>query len=121
VLVLPLPEARSLASAQAIRVLGVTQATRSALWEDMPTVAESGIAGFETYNWNGLAAPAGTPHEIVDRINTAVNSVLSQESVYLRGKGYDVAGGNPEVFDAFLHVECDKWRKVAAMANLNAD
>jgi tripartite-type tricarboxylate transporter receptor subunit TctC len=121
VLVIPLPEARPLALRQAIRVLGVTRATRSMLWEDMPTVAESGIEGFETYNWNGMAAPAGTPREIVARFNTAVNDVLSDESAYLRSKGYDIGGGSSQAFGAFLHAEHDKWRKVAAMAHLGAD
>lgn len=122
VLAIPLPDARLLALAGRIRVLAVTRRTRSALWPEMPSVAESGVAGFETYNWNGLAAPARTPRGIVDRLNRAVNDVLRTQDAhdYLAGKGYELAGGTPDSFGAFLESESRKWREVAALAGIRA-
>lgn len=122
VLAIPLPDARPLALEGRIRVLAVTRRTRSALWPDMPSVEESGVAGFETYNWNGLAAPARTPREIVDRLNRAVNDVLSTRDAqdYLTGKGYEVAGGTPESFGEFVDAESERWRRVAALAGIRA-
>ena len=122
VLAIPLPDARPLALEGRVRVLAVTRRTRSILWPEMPSVDESGIAGFETFNWNGIAAPARTPHEIVDRLNRAVNDVLSARAArdYLGGKGYEVEGGTPEAFGAFVKAESERWRRVAALAGIHA-
>lgn len=122
VLAIPLPDARPLALEGRIGVLAVTRRARSALWPEVPSVEESGVAGFETYNWNGLAAPARTPRGIVDRLNRAVNDVLRTQDAhdYLAGKGYELAGGTPDSFGAFLERESRKWREVAALAGIRA-
>jgi tripartite-type tricarboxylate transporter receptor subunit TctC len=123
VLIAPLPDARALAMQRKVRVLAVTRRRRSPLWPEMPTVEESGLPGFESYNWNGVAAPAGTPPETVKRINTGVNAVLHApgSSAYLLQQGYDIEGGTPEAFAAFIKSEHEKWGRVVARGNIGVN
>ena len=120
-LILPLPEARPLAKAGKIRALAVTRRARSALWPELPTVEESGIAPFESFNWNGLAAPAATPRDVVSRLAFEVNGILGTAKArgLLEGQGYEIAGGSPEVFGAFMNAELRKWIEVAKLAGLS--
>ena len=120
-LIVPLPEARPLAEKEKIRALAVTRRARSALWPELATVEEAGVAPFESFNWNGLAAPAGTPLPIVFRIGSDVNRLLStrEAGAFLGGKGYEIAGGSADVFGKFMHSERAKWREVAKLAGLN--
>src|SRR5688572_24879943 len=120
VLVLPLPDARPLAEEGKIRPLAVTRRSRSALWPDLATVEEAGVAPFESFNWNGLAAPAGTPLPIVFRIGSDVNRLLStrEAGAFLGSKGYEIAGGSADVFGKFMHSERAKWREVARLAGV---
>jgi tripartite-type tricarboxylate transporter receptor subunit TctC len=121
-LIVPLPEARPLAKGEKIRALAVTRRARSALWPELPTVEEAGIAPFESFNWNGLAAPAGTPDPVVFRVGNDVNRILStsEARAFLEGNGYEIAGGSSEVFGAFMRSERAKWREVAKLAGLAA-
>jgi tripartite-type tricarboxylate transporter receptor subunit TctC len=121
-LVIPLPDARPLAKAGKIRALAVTRRKRSALWPELPTVEEAGIAPFESFNWNGIAAPAGTPDPIVFRVGNDVNRILStrEAAAFLEGSGYEIAGGSSEIFGAFMRSERAKWRQVARLAGLTA-
>jgi tripartite-type tricarboxylate transporter receptor subunit TctC len=119
-LVLPLPDARPLADAGKIRALAVTRRSRSALWPQLETVEEAGVAPFESFSWNGLAAPAGTPLPIVFQIGADVNRLLStrEADAFLASKGYEIAGGSADVFGKFMHSERAKWREVAKLAGL---
>jgi tripartite-type tricarboxylate transporter receptor subunit TctC len=94
--------------------------SRSALWPELATVEEAGVAGFESFNWNGVAAPAGTPPAIVARINRQINGILrsAEARAYLQDKGYEVAGGTPEEFGTFVAAEREKWRDAARLAGL---
>jgi len=123
VLTMSIPNALAFMKQGRIRVLAVNGLARSPSLPDMPTVAEGGLAGFESQNFNGIMAPAGTPREIVLRINTEVNRrVLSPEGrEQLMAQGYDIAGGSPEDFGAFLKREYEKWGRVVRAANLKAD
>jgi tripartite-type tricarboxylate transporter receptor subunit TctC len=118
-----LADARALAMQRKVRVLAVTRRRRSPLWPEMPTVEESGLPGFESYNWNGVAAPAGTPPETVKRINTGVNAVLHApgSSAYLLQQGYEIEGGTPEAFAAFIKSEHEKWGRVVARGNIGVN
>src|SRR5687767_5208348 len=120
-LIVPLPEARPLAAEGRIRALAVTRRARSALWPELPTVEEAGIAPFESFSWNGLAAPAGTPDAVVFRVGNDVNRMLSTKEAgsFLEGQGYEIAGGSAAVFGAFMRSERAKWREVAKLAGLN--
>jgi tripartite-type tricarboxylate transporter receptor subunit TctC len=119
-LIVPLPDARPLAKEGRIRALAVTRRARSALWPELPTVEQAGIAPFESFNWNGLAAPAGTPASVVFRVGNDVNRMLStrEAGAFLEGTGYEIAGGSAAVFGAFMHSERAKWREVAKLAGL---
>jgi len=122
-LVIPVPDARPLALEGKIRALAATRRTRSALWPELPTVDEAGVAGFDSFNWNGVAAPARTPPQVVLEINNKINILLRSPEArdWFGAKGYEIAGGTPEAFGAFMRAESDKWRKAARLAGLVAE
>jgi tripartite-type tricarboxylate transporter receptor subunit TctC len=98
-----------------MRALGVTSARRSEAAPELPTIAESGVPGYEATAWNGLLAPAGTPKAIVAALNAAVNEILAQGEVASRlaADGAEAGSGSPEDFAAFIRDEVSKWAKVA--------
>src|SRR5258707_12374239 len=87
-----------LGQAGSLRALAVTSAKRSALAPDLPTVAESGLPGFDVVGWYGLAAPAGTPKPAIARLNGAANSALKSAELIeqFRLHGYEPTGGPPQ-------------------------
>jgi len=123
VLTISIPNALTYLKDNRIKVLGVNGRVRATSLPDTPTVEEAGLAGFESQNFNGIMAPAGTPAEIITRINTEVNQrVLSPEGrKYLIGAGYDIAGGSPEEFGAFVKREYEKWGRVVRAANVKVE
>ncbi len=106
-----------------IKGLAVTTAKRSALMPNIPTIAESGLPGFEANNWYGLLAPANTPRAIVMRLNTEVAKVLMMPDVknFLFNQGLDPAPGTPEQFGAYIKAEMAKWAKVVKDSGARAD
>lgn len=97
-----------------LRALGVTTATRSKLKPEIPTIAESGVPGFEVVNWFGILAPAGTPAAIVDRIHQQVSRILqdpANEQLVFK-LGLEPAPMGPREFEAFMRGEIDKWLRV---------
>jgi len=103
-----------------VRPLAVTTAKRSVAFPDLPTIAEAGVPGFDATTWHGLFAPAGTPVEIVNRLNTEVNRILQMPDVLklLESMGADIKGGtSKELAD---HVQCEiaKWAKVINAAGI---
>jgi len=123
VLTISIPNALSFMKENRIRVLGVNGLERASSLPDTPTVAEAGLVGFQSQNFNGIMAPAGTPAEIIARINTEVNQrVLSPEGrKYLVNAGYDVAGGTAESFGAFIKREYEKWGRVVRAADVKVE
>ena len=103
-----------------IRPLAVTSTKRLALLPDVPTVAELGVADFESYNWQGIIAPAGTPAAIVTRLNTALNEILRDPDVIkqIADTASQAGGGTPEDFARFIASETAKWAKVIKSANI---
>lgn len=103
-----------------VRALAVTTLTRSKLMPELPTIAESGLPGFEANNWNGIFLPAGTPRELVVRINKdivgALNSPDLKETLFKRG--LDAAPETPEAFASYIKSEYDKWAKVIKAAGI---
>ena len=93
------------------RALAVTSERRSAAAPELPTIAESGVAGYEATAWNGLLAPAGTPAAIVEQLNKAVNELLARPDVAQRlaADGADPGTGSVADFDRFIRAELDKW------------
>jgi len=108
------PNVISAVKAGKLRALAVTTAKRWGELPDVPTVAEAGVPGYEATLWLGLAAPAGTPAEIVNRIYTETAKALQDPELQqsFRGAGVSATIMNPQEFGAFLRAEHDKWGKV---------
>jgi len=106
-----------------IKGIAVTTAKRSALMPNIPTIAESGLPGFDANNWYGLLAPAKTPRAIVMRLNAEVTKVLMMPDVksFLFNQGLDPAPGTPEQFGAYIKLEMAKWAKVVKDSGARAD
>lgn len=105
-----------------LTVLAVSSKERSALVPRVPSVSEF-FPQFEAQSWVGLLAPARTPHAIVQRINTDVIKVLAapEQKERFTGLGYEIVGGTPEQFGAWLRSESAKWGKVIREQNITAE
>ncbi len=106
-----------------LRALAVTTSTRSANLPDVPTMAESGYAGFDAPAWWAVLAPAKTPPEIVKRMNDEINAILKQPDVAakLASQGIEVRTGTPQAAQAFIEKQIDIWAKVVKDNNIKAD
>jgi tripartite-type tricarboxylate transporter receptor subunit TctC len=106
-----------------LRPLGVTTAKRSASIPELPTLAESGVPGYEAMPWLGLVAPAGTPPEIVDRLHKETAKVLEDPAIKDRFKGWglDIIGNTPAEFSAFIKRDIDQWSRVIKNANIKGE
>ena len=106
-----------------LRALAVTTSKRSANLPDVPTVAESGFAGFDAPAWWAVLAPAKTPPEIVKRMNEAINAALKLPDVAakLAGQGIEVRTGTPQAAQAFIEGQIDVWAKVVRDNNIKAE
>ena len=106
-----------------LRALATTGAVRSPAAPDLPTVAESGFPGFEAIAWNGLMAPAGTPPEIVARLNAELRRALDLPDVRERfaNQGFTATWSEPEAFRAFLQAEVDKWGRAVKASGATVD
>jgi tripartite-type tricarboxylate transporter receptor subunit TctC len=104
-----------------LRMIGVGSDRRSGEFPDVPTISESGVPGFEAKSWFGLVAPAGTPPEIIKKINEDVTKVISDPAFarqYLAAQGLVPITGTPEEFAAFIQAETKRWGKVIKDANI---
>ncbi|MEJ0070967.1 MAG: tripartite tricarboxylate transporter substrate binding protein [Pseudomonadota bacterium] len=115
-----LPAAIAHIHSGALRPLGVTTAKRTPLLPDVPTIAETGVTGFEATSWYGIFAPTGTAPEIIERINRESNLALQQPEV--RARLAEIAttpiGGTPAEFARYLDVDIERWAKVVHAAKL---
>ena len=112
-----------LAKAGKLRALAVTTAKRSAVAPDVPTLAESGLPGFEVGSWQGVFAPAGTPPEIVRRLNVEIVKALNLPDVRekLSGMGAEIVADSPEEFSALVKSEVVKWADVVKKSGARVD
>ncbi|MCW5576196.1 MAG: tripartite tricarboxylate transporter substrate binding protein [Burkholderiales bacterium] len=103
-----------------LHALGVTSAKRSPAAPEIPTVAESGVPGYEAIAWQGLVAPAGLPAEVVNRLSRELVRILGLADVrrILMEQGYEPVGGTAEEFMRFTQSEIAKWTKVTTAAGL---
>jgi tripartite-type tricarboxylate transporter receptor subunit TctC len=108
--------------AGSLRALAVTSAQRAATAPEIPTVAEAALSGFEAATWFALVAPAGTPREIVRRLNTEVTQLVTQPDVRQRfaDLGMTIDAGPPDALDAYIKSEILKWSKVITEADIRA-
>ena len=106
-----------------LRVLAVTTAKRSSVFPDLPTMIESGLPGYDTSTWGGLLAPAGTPKDVVAKINGEAVKALATAEIRerLAGAGIEPAGGSPEDFGRFIRSEIERWAKVAKDAGIQPE
>jgi tripartite-type tricarboxylate transporter receptor subunit TctC len=106
-----------------IKALAVSSKSRSSQAPEVPTVDEAGVPGYDVGVWFGVLTVAGTPREIVQRLNTEMVKVLTSAEVRERfGRlGVDVVAGTPEQFSQFLKSEVARWAKVVQDANIKAD
>ena len=100
--------------------LAATETKRTAIAPEVPTMAEAGLAGFDTGLWFGLLAPAGTPRPVIDKISAAAGQALASETVVkaLAPQGIDIVGGTPEAFAAYIADEMKRWDMVTRAAGL---
>jgi tripartite-type tricarboxylate transporter receptor subunit TctC len=105
-----------------LRALAITSNTRSKATPEIPTVAESGVPNYEAISWQGVAAPAGTPRGVVQRLNNELRKVVVQAEArqQLAAQGYEPLSGAPEAFDAYIKSEIAKWSHVVKAAGLHA-
>jgi tripartite-type tricarboxylate transporter receptor subunit TctC len=115
--------APQLAAGGKVRGLAVTSAKRLAKLPNIPTIAESGYAGFEATDWKGLVAPAGTPSAVVNRLNAEVGKILQNRDALdrLATEGSEPIGGSPEYFAGFLKAQSMKWGKVVKESGAKVD
>ena len=106
-----------------LRAIAVTGAQRTGAAPDTPTVAESGVPGFEVSNWFGVSAPAKTPAPIVDRVYTDIVRALKSPEVRaaFNSAGAEPVGSNPEQYTAFVRNESAKWAKVIKAAGIKGE
>ena len=104
-----------------LRMIGVGSNHRSSEFPDVPTISESGAPGFEAKSWFGLVAPAGTPPDVIKKINQDVTKVISDRAFaekYLAAQGLESITGTPEQFAAFVRAETVRWGKVVKDADV---
>lgn len=99
-----------------LRALGVTSARRSAAAEEIPTIAESGLPGYEVSNWLGIVAPRRTPAPVVAELNAAVGKALANATIVetFRAAGVTPCGGSPQAFFDFITREIGRWGPIVA-------
>ena len=106
-----------------MRALAVTSAKRMPSLQDLPTIAEAGVPGYEATSWNGMLAPAGTPAEIIKRLNGEFNRIISLPDMRKRmlDNGFEPVGGTPEKLGELIRVEIAKWAPVVKAAGVQVD
>ena len=106
-----------------LRALGVGNAQRVPSLPEFPTIAESGLPGYEAYAWGGMLAPAGTPKDIIARLNKEIVASIRTKEVsdQLLKEGTVPTPSTPEEFGAYIKAEIDKWGAVVRMANIKGE
>lgn len=107
----------------ALRALGVTSISRTASLPDIPTIAEQGIEGFKALQWFGLLAPAGTPADILTKLQQAVAAGLGtdQMKAHLQAEGAEGVGNTPDEFKQLIQTEIEEWSSIAKAIDLKPE
>jgi tripartite-type tricarboxylate transporter receptor subunit TctC len=106
-----------------LRALGVTTAQRSPASSNLPTIAESGVAGYAAESWYGLYAPAGTPPEVISRLNLAAKKAIQSETFRKRtqDEGLIINAGTPAELDSYVREEETRWKRIVKENNITAN
>jgi tripartite-type tricarboxylate transporter receptor subunit TctC len=117
------PVSGPLAQAGKVRALAISSPQRSPTYPDIPTIAESGLPGFEVTAWGGIIGPANLPKDIVQRLNTEIRTALASPSLRERFRflGADTAPSTPEEFRELSRVETAKWAKIVKFSGARID
>jgi tripartite-type tricarboxylate transporter receptor subunit TctC len=117
------PAAQPLLQAGKVRPLAVSLGKRWAIMPTVPTLAEAGLTGFDRSGWYGMLAPAGTPREVVMRLNSAIGAIVNTPEMNdaLRRQGLEPATGTPEEFGAFIRNEVAQNIRIAREAGINVE
>jgi tripartite-type tricarboxylate transporter receptor subunit TctC len=115
-----MPQLLPLVQTGKIRAIAITSTTRSPLLPNLPTLAESGFPGFESYTWFGIVVPTGTPPAVVNRLNAELGKVLQTDELKKRldELGAEYAPNTPAEFGQFLRADVEKWRRVVQAAGV---
>ena len=118
-----LPNVLTQLKAGKLKAIAVTGAQRSVLFPDIPTVAESGVPGYEVNVWFGMQVPAATPTELVNKINADLVTILREQDVVtrFRDQGVEVIASTPEAFGKLIQAEVAKWTRVIQEANIKVE
>ncbi|HEY8380860.1 MAG TPA: tripartite tricarboxylate transporter substrate binding protein [Microvirga sp.] len=118
-----LPSASEFMKAGTLRGIAVTTKERAPSFPDLPTIAEAGLAGYETYTWNALFAPPNTPKAVIDRLNEEARKAVADPSVQERLKAFSatVVGSTPEALAEHVKAEIAKWTPVVKEAGVQID
>ena len=105
-----------------LKALAVTGARRLSLTPNVPTLSESGLAGYEITSWYGIVAPARTPRAVISRLNGEIGKIARNPQVKARllAQGLELSGSTPEEFEAHIRGEIAKWEKVLSAAGMRA-
>ena len=106
-----------------VRALAVTSSKRALALPELPTIAESGVPGYEVTSWNAILAPAGTPKDIITKLNTEINKIIVMPDMKQRliDNGFEPVGGTPEKAADKIHSEIAKWAPVVKAAGIKVD
>ncbi len=117
------PAALPLTKAGRIRALATTGLKRSRVYPNLPTVSESGLAGYDVTTWYGVLAPVGVPSPILNKLHADMMRVIRLPDIEERfaSEGGDIIGSNPDAFSAFIALELAKWAKIAKAAGIKVD
>src|SRR6201992_401353 len=119
----PIPPVHANVEAGLLRALAVTGKTRSALMPDVPTIAETGLTGFEASLCYGLVAPAGTPQPVIDRLNTALKAALASDEVkkQLNADGTEITPTSPQDYADFIDKDEKKWAELVKASGVEQE
>ncbi|MGO4331123.1 tripartite tricarboxylate transporter substrate binding protein [Cupriavidus sp. 2TAF22] len=117
-----LPHALPFIQSGKLRPIAIADANRSSLMPDIPTVAESGVPGYDVSSWHGFMVRTGTPQAIVDKLNADINAILRRPEIQKQFATHGVAvdGGSPAQFQAFIGHQMVLWKRVVADAHIPA-
>ena len=103
-----------------IKTIGITADKRSAVAPDIPTIAEQGMPGYQSYNWNGILAPAATPSAIITKLHSVLSKQLAtkENQELFISQGFEPSNFTPEEFANFIQLETEKWARVAKQADI---
>ncbi|MCW5603973.1 MAG: tripartite tricarboxylate transporter substrate binding protein, partial [Burkholderiales bacterium] len=115
-----MPGAIAQVKADRLRAIGISSARRSPVLPNVPTIAESGVPGYEFVAWFGMLAPAGTPPKLVGQINTLISNAANAPDTRgkLEGQGISPQTGTASAFRTYIRAETEKWSKTLKAAGI---